>query len=89
MKRLPKKLKKSILENITTGELRAGWGIQIDEGPDFSMISAFALCGLIAWGVISLLWAILQKDPHAGLAIGSYLTSVQTAWMATMYFRWR
>ena len=86
MHRLPKKLKDSIFSN--SDEFPVGWGIHIIEAPDYYIISALVLLGLAVSGALAILWAVLMKDVQGAFGIGSYVATVQAAWMATVYFKW-
>ena len=84
--RLPKKLKESIFSS--SDELPIGWGIHITEAPDFYVISAFTLTGLVVSGILAIVWATVTKDVQGAFGMGSYIAAIQAAWMATMYFKW-
>lgn len=85
--RLPKKLKESILDS-NNNDLPVGWGVHINEGPDYHVICAFVLLGLVISGVLSICWATLTKDVQGAFGMGAYFATVEAAWMATMYFKW-
>lgn len=87
MARLPKKIEHSIFSNIDNVS-RAGWGIYIDEGPDFAVIFAFVCCGLLMSGVLALISGLMIKDIQSAFGVGSYFIALQTLWMTSLYFKW-
>ena len=86
--KFPKKLDHSIFHGIDESRDSVVWGIHIDEGPNLAVIFVFVTCGLILSGIVGLISGLIMKDVQTAFGVGSYLAAVQTAWMASMYFKW-
>jgi hypothetical protein len=63
---------------------RVQWGVYIEEGPNYWVISVRILTGLIISGVMVTLWATLTEDVQSALAISSYVVTVPLAWMSSL-----
>ncbi|KAI9804655.1 MAG: hypothetical protein M1833_006730 [Piccolia ochrophora] len=90
LQRMPKKLETGILSTANTDpdEVVVGWGVHIQEGPNWYVISLAILVGLLVSGVVAVACAIVLKDTQSGFGIGSYIAAVQMAWMTALFFKW-
>jgi len=79
MQRLPKKLRDSIFDSKSLENFPEGWGIHINESPNYMVISGLLFLGLVASGIIVVCWALLTKDVQGAFDIGSYLATVEAA----------
>ena len=80
--RFPRRINESFLQNPGVG-----WGIQILEGPNWPLFWTFTtICTLLS-GLIAGLFAWLKRDTASGVAIGAWLTAVQTMIVTTVFFR--
>ena len=86
MRRMPKKLKRSIFSS--TEQIPVGWGLHIIQGPNLRMISMVLFIGLVISGVFSVIWAVFSKDIQGAFGVGGYAVAIQVAWMTMMFFRW-
>lgn len=82
--RLPKKLHISL--SASTGQLAKGWGIRIEEGPNWALISILMFSFVLISGLVAWAYAAKTHDNQTAVAIGSWLTTVQTMALTTFFF---
>lgn len=79
---LPKKLhdKLQLTEDtsISDSKGRRAWGIWIIDGPDYTLLSLFAVIGVLAATVITCIWWGVIGDVQGATGIGQYLLAVMT-----------
>lgn len=82
--RLPKKLGISLANS--TKPLACGWGIKIEEGPNWTCISIFMFSFVLISGLVAGTYAGLTHDNQTGVAIGAWLTTIQAMGLAALFF---
>jgi len=80
--RLPRKLGPSLTP------MNQGWGIHLEEGPDWVLFTVLNLIFLLVSGGIAGIYSWKTKDSQTGVAIGAWLTAVQAAGIAAVFFWW-
>lgn len=84
--RIPKKLD-SRLECPDDPSISSfGWGVYIVDGPNWFLLSCVFLVILVGSGVLSVVWAIVQKDVSSGFTMGGYVVAVATALLTVTFF---
>lgn len=68
------------------GPMAQGWGIQLEEQPDWSLFAFFMFLFLLVSGFIAGIYAWKSGDHPTGIAIGAWLTAVQTMGMTAVFF---
>lgn len=84
--RFPQKLGDSLI--CSPNKLAVGWGVEIAEGPNFLLFSAGMVIALLLSGLVAGLSGFYMKDKATGVAIGAWLTALQTMVAATLFFKW-
>ncbi|KAF2179460.1 hypothetical protein K469DRAFT_445033, partial [Zopfia rhizophila CBS 207.26] len=82
--RLPKKLGISLA--ASTELLAQGWGIRIEEGPNWALLSILMFLFILISGIVAGAYAVKTHDNQAAVAIGTWLTTVQAMGMAALFF---
>jgi hypothetical protein len=80
--RLPWKLGPSL------GPMKHGWGVHIEEQPDWPLLSAFLCLGLLISGVVAGIYGWKMGDAQTGVAIGTWLTAVLGLGTSAIFFWW-
>ena len=80
--RLPRKLGPGL------ATMAQGWGIHLEERPDWPLFFAFMFFFLLLSGFVAGMYSWKTGDHQTGVAIGAWLTSVQTTGMAALFFWW-
>ncbi|OWY45676.1 hypothetical protein AALT_g10501 [Alternaria alternata] len=65
-----------------------GWGIHLEESPDRPLFAALMCLLLLLSGAVAGIYAWLMKDNATGVAIGAWLTAVQTLGITAVFFWW-
>ncbi|KAH6665513.1 hypothetical protein B0J14DRAFT_492263 [Halenospora varia] len=87
MFRFPRKLDTSLLKPNASATF--GWGIHIDEGPDYAALfkaNFIVLClsGLAAW-----LWSFFKHDFQGAFIFGCWIIAVLNSLLMAYMFKWR
>lgn len=85
MKRVPRKRKTSILDN-PMAPAALGWGIHIDEGPNYKVIFFINFVALIISGIIAVVWSLMKKDFQGAFGFASWFISSVNALMLTLMY---
>jgi hypothetical protein len=85
--RIPRKLATSIFNE--DGPAGFGWGVHIDEGPDFLRIFLLNLGILMLSGVAALIWKFLEKDFQGAFGFACWVIAVLNTVMAVFVVKWR
>jgi hypothetical protein len=85
-KRFPQKLGDSLI--CSPNKLAVGWGVEIEESPNFVLFSAGMVFALLLSGLAAGLSGYYMEDKATGVAVGAWLTAVQTMMAATLFFKW-
>lgn len=80
--RLPRKLGDSL------GPMAQGWGIHLVERPDWPLFSAIMSILILISGAIAGVYGWKNGDPATGVAIGAWLTAVETLAASAVFFWW-
>ncbi len=81
--RLPWKVGPSLVVPMSQG-----WGIQLEESPDWPLFFALMFLILLMSGLVAGIYAWQTKDHQTGVAIGAWLTTVQAMGMSAVFFWW-
>ena len=87
MPRIPRKLATSIFTEH--GPVSFGWGVHIDEGPDFLKIALLNLGVLVVSGVAALLWKFLEHDFQGAFGFACWVLAVLNTVMVVLVSQWR
>jgi hypothetical protein len=78
--RIPQKLGHSLL--ASTEPSPEGWGIQIKETLNWSLLAFLSMAFVLVGITIGVVYSVCAKDSQTGLAIAAYLAAVQTLTLA-------
>ncbi|KAH7113485.1 hypothetical protein B0J13DRAFT_460868 [Dactylonectria estremocensis] len=94
LQRLPKKIHRSILDELGTCDtfesssgIAFGWGVHIIEGPDHGTLSLALGLGILLSLVISLMVCGIAGTQEQGFGIGQFLLAVIACMMGALYFK--
>lgn len=85
--RIPRKLSTSIFSCPEPAGF--GWGIHIDEGPDYLKIFLINLGILTLSGLAALVWRLLENDFQGGFGFACWIIAVLNTLMAVFVAKWR
>jgi hypothetical protein len=88
MLRLPRKLQTSILTTAAAATA-FGWGIHIDEGPNYVAIFWANFIVLVLSGVAALLWNFLEHDFQGAFGFACWIIAVLNSLVMVYVFKWR
>jgi len=66
-----------------------GWGIFLEERPDWHLFTIIMFFFLLLSGMVAGLYSWRTQDHQTGVAIGTWLTAVQTMGGAAVFFWWK
>ena len=84
--RLPRKLGYPLTS--CAEPLAQGWGVEIQEQPHWAMFATLMFLLLILSGLVAGTYCLKTGDHQTGIAIGAWLTSVQTMGVTAFFFWW-
>jgi hypothetical protein len=87
LSRIPRKLGISIFND--NGPVGFGWGVHIDEGPDFLRIFLLNLGVLTLSGIAALIWKFLENDFQGAFGFACWIIAVLNTAMAVFVVKWR
>ena len=87
MLRLPRKVHPSILTSNSTTAF--GWGVHIDEGPNYQAIIWVNFVVLVLSGVLALAWKVMEKDFQGAFGFAGWVVMVLNTLMMAFVFKWR
>lgn len=88
MHRIPRKLKTSILnEGIASAAF--GWGVHIEEGPNYVAILWTNLAVPILSGLFATMWTIFKHDFQGGFGFACWYIAVLNTFMFALLYRWK
>jgi hypothetical protein len=87
LERLPKKLGTSITHNAPA--VTYGWGVHIDEGPNYGVIAWVNFFVLLLSGAAAALWSFYRKDFQGAFGFSSWIIAVLNSLMIGYFFRWK
>jgi hypothetical protein len=86
--RLPRKLKDSILRS-NNAAVAFGWGVHIDEGPNFNIIFWINLAALMTSGIFAAIWTLYKKDFQGAFGLACWLVAVLNTLILAFIWKWR
>ena len=86
VKRFPKLRDASLF--YAQEQLAKGWGIEITEDRNWPLFLYANLTGLLLSGGVAALYASLKSDVQTAVAIGAWLSAVQTFAVTILFWRW-
>lgn len=84
--RLPKKLDPSIL--CFTSSINEGWGIHINEGPNWFVICMVNLIMMVISGIAAGLWKLYTNDFQGAFGFAGWIVGVVNAVLLVYIVRW-
>jgi hypothetical protein len=87
MLRFPRKLETSLLKSAAPASF--GWGIHIDEGPDFAAIFKANFVVLAFSGIAAGLWSLLEHDFQGAFGFACWIIAVLNSLLLAYMFKWR
>lgn len=87
MLRFPRKLETSLLKSAAPASF--GWGIHIDEGPDFAAIFKANFAVLVLSGMAAGLWTLLKHDFQGAFGFACWIIAVVNSLLLAYMFKWR
>ena len=82
----PKKLREPLV--WADGQQVIGWGIQINEGLNWTVILSFVMFCLLLTGICVALYAIYREDVSAAAGLGAYIIAVIAVLVPLQYHAW-
>ncbi|RDW63555.1 hypothetical protein BP6252_11100 [Coleophoma cylindrospora] len=86
--RMPRKLSTRILED-GIASAAFGWGVHIDEGPDYRFFLWFNFICLFMSGVFATMWTIYKHDFQGAFGFACWLIATLNTFMLALMYRWR
>lgn len=68
---------------------QVGWGIHLEEEPSWPLFTTLMFSFLMVSGLVAGIFAWKTGDNSTGVAIGTWLTAVQTMGATVLFFWWR
>lgn len=88
MPRIPRKLNTSILtEGIASAAI--GWGVNIDEGPNYHAIFSVNFLGLVISGIFAIVWSVYKHDFQGAFGFAGWFIAILNTFMLALMYRWR
>jgi hypothetical protein len=87
MLRFPRKLQTSLLKLATSATF--GWGIHIDEGPDFAALLKANFIVLLLSGIAAGLWKLFENDFRGAFGFACWIITVLNSLLMAYMFNWR
>ena len=87
MLRFPRKLEASLLESTALATF--GWGIHIDEGPDFAALFKANFLVLVFSGVAAGLWKFFEHDFQGAFGFACWIIAVLNSLLMAYIFKWK
>jgi hypothetical protein len=85
--RLPKKLDPSILR--FAGAINYGWGIHINEGPNYFAIGVINIFMMVVSGVAAYLWKYFMDDFQGAFGFAGWIVAVVNGVLVAYIAKWR
>ncbi|KAH7374144.1 hypothetical protein BKA64DRAFT_586821 [Cadophora sp. MPI-SDFR-AT-0126] len=87
MLRFPRKLETSLLNTMAPASF--GWGIHIDEGPNFAALFKANFVVLLLSGLAAGLWCLFEHDFQGGFGFACWIIAVLNSLLMAYMFKWR
>jgi hypothetical protein len=88
MLRFPRKLEASLITTVDTSPA-FGWGIHIDEGPDFAALFLANFVVLLLSGVTASIWTVFKHDFQGAFGFACWIIAVLNSLLMAYMFKWR
>jgi hypothetical protein len=88
MLRMPRKLKTSIF-NEGIASTAFGWGVHIDEGPNYSLIFWINCFGFMISGTFAAVWTVYKKDFQGAFGFACWFIAALNTLMFAFMYRWK
>jgi hypothetical protein len=86
----PKKTREPLVRREgVDGRRVIGWGIRINEGPNWTVISFLILTVLLVIGAAVGIYAATTSDNESAFALGAFLASILAVYLSHQYFAWK
>ena len=85
---MPRKLNTSIL-NEGIASVAFGWGVHIDEGPNYHVIFWVNFISLVMSGVFATVWSVYKDDFQGGFGFACWFIAILNTFMVALMYRWR
>ncbi|KAL5348218.1 hypothetical protein ACLOAV_006698 [Pseudogymnoascus australis] len=85
LRRIPRKLDLSIFASTTVA---FGWGVHIDEGPDYLKVFILNLVIIGVSGVAALLWDVYRHDFQGAMGFAAWIIMLFNTLMAIFIAKW-
>jgi hypothetical protein len=90
MNTFPKKVREPLLRQAgIDGQRVVGWGIRINEGLNWTVISLLLLTLVLAIGAAVGVYAAITSDNESAFGLGAFLVAVLGGYLSHQYFAWR
>ena len=87
MLRFPRKLETSLLKSAAPASF--GWGIHIDEGPDFAALFKANFVVVLLSGIAAGLWSLFEHDFQGAFGFACWIIAVLNSLLMVYMFKWR
>jgi hypothetical protein len=88
LKRMPRKLKTKITDD-KPAPVAFGWGVHIDEGPNYYIIAWGNVIALVISGIVAIIWSIYKGDFQGAFGFASWLVMVVNTFMVAFIYRYK
>jgi hypothetical protein len=88
MLRFPRKLQTSLV-TAAGASTAFGWGVHIDEGPDFAALFMANFIVLLLSGVVALLWTLFKDDFQGAFGFACWIIAVLNSLFVAYMFKWQ
>jgi hypothetical protein len=90
LKTFPKKVREPLLRQAgMDGQRVIGWGIRINEGLNWTVISLLLLTLVLAIGAAVGVYAAITSDNESAFGLGAFLVAVLGVYLSHQYFAWK
>jgi hypothetical protein len=86
--RLPWKLGPSLNPTLQGLQMAQGWGVYLEEEWDWPLFAALMFIVLLLSALVSAIYCWRTKDNQTGIAIGTWLTTIQATGIVALFFWW-
>lgn len=87
MPRFPRELETSLLKSAAPAAF--GWGIHIEEGPDFAALFRANFIVVLLSGVAAALWTLFKNDFQGAFGFACWVIAVINSLLVAYMFKWK
>lgn len=88
MPRMPRKLNKSIFSDGIASAV-FGWGVHIEEGPNYHAIFWMNFLCLVTSGIFAALWTMYKHDFQGAFGFACWFIAIINTFMIALMYRWK